>query len=292
MPSIYRIIRKIFTRHLLAHLFIPLLVGLIVEGLLEYKAGNFKGIAQLFYDKLGLLLGIVIAYLLVAFIYLYKETRTQTERSQLAALDESLKTAESFFATCTLSLPEFFDPSTLLYFSRLLKEKMDKPSFKQYRVWIFFSEGDLTDAVTHSIFKHYTGVLARIHKYFEIDLAYLPPSDIKKIVRSLEVSEKLLLNYYPWWIKWTPEWVLKRYHRRKVPELDFALIKQTDNKKVVIPFSKYGKSLSVSNYQQETINVYEKLESLISEKIYADPIAKTGIKPGYALRDKLEAFGD
>lgn len=306
MFSVYRVIRKIFTKHMLVHLFIPLLVGLIFEVSLDYQRGHFHEgqheangigfalgiIGQILSDKIVLILGIIVTYLVISFIFLYKETRTQIQRSQLADLNESLEQAESFFATCTLSLQEFFEPSTQLYFSRLIKKEMDDKAngkiFKQRRVWIFFSGSDLKDAITQSIGAHYTAALTTIHEYFGIDLAYLPPKEVRRILKALTVEEKILLHYYPRWMKRFPKKLLNYYRRREVSELDFALIGQTGGRNVVIPFSKYGKSLAVSSNDTKTIEVYEKLEGLISKVIYEDASNKDRLKNRYKLINLLD----
>src|ERR1051325_1801786 len=128
---IYRVLRVLMSRHLVAHLLIPLLVGLAFEVFIVFHVHENTTIVwkEFVREKFSLIFGVIITYVLISSYFIYRETSNQKQRSQLSDLTEELASAESFFATNTLSLKEWFEPSTQIYFARIVKQKMLKQGF-------------------------------------------------------------------------------------------------------------------------------------------------------------------
>jgi hypothetical protein len=253
------------------HLLVPLLVGLAVEMVVVARHGNFHGWMDFAREKLSLILGVVITYLVISSYIIYRETSVQIERAQLEDLAESLATAKSFFATCAISLRDWFDPSTQVYFARIINQKFSNKNFRHERVLLFFTEADLKNSQTPYLDGHYAKALIGIHENHEIDLAFVGRKDIHDLLHNLTAKEQKALNIFPRWIVWCPEIVLKIFLRvrRRIPELDFAFITHVDNTATVIPFSPHGESLKIETDEStESIQTYEKLVRLIREKIY------------------------
>jgi hypothetical protein len=288
---IYRVLRIMMRRHAGSHLLVPLLVGLIVEMIVVYLNGNFHGWTDFVREKLSLILGVVITYLVIAGYIIYRETSNQIERSQLEDLADTLATAQSFFATCAISLKEWFDPSTQVYFARIVSQKLLDSEFRQERVLLFFTEGELKNSKSLYLDGHYAKALIAIHENHGIDLAFIGRKDIYDLLNNLTIEEKKILKIFPRWIAWCPETVLTIFlHvRRRIPELDFAFITHKDKTATVLPFSPSGESLKIEPYEsKESIQIYEKLVCLIRERIYVPNEEPPRLRNKYNFAKKIE----
>lgn len=290
---IYRVLTVLLSRHVVAHLFIPLLVGLAVEMVVVYSHGSFPPWLKFVKEKFWLILGVVITYVIIAAYYIYRDTSNQRERSQLYDLGEALATAKSFFATNTLPLKEWFEPSTQIYFARIIKQQILDKDFRHERVLLLFTDADLKNYRTPFLDEHYAKALIDIHNNYEIELAVLEREEIYEILGELSFEEKKQLNLYPFGIDWCPDFIRDRYLRirRCIPELDFAFITHADSMVTVFPFSKRGKSQRISSSEQkynELIAAYENLMNKIKEKIYVPDSYPPKVRGKYKFTHRVE----
>jgi|ERR1043166_5934658 hypothetical protein len=270
------------------HLVIPLIVGVGFElAVIEYH-GNFPGSWEFAKEKLTLIIGVFLTYIGLSSYLIYKETNVQVERAQLRDLETELPTAKTFFATCTLSLREWFEPATQVYFAKLLDKQLKDSQFLQQRVLLFFHNGEVKDAQSIFLDGHHANALVTIHKNFGITLAFLTRPDIIDILHGLSIEEKKTIRCFPGWISWAPDIVLEWYlHlRRRIPELDFAFITHEQVGPTVIPFSKRGESLKVE--KEKSVLAYGRLMSLIKDKIYEPNTVPPRLRARYEFSNKVE----
>ena len=262
------------SRHLVWHLIVPLIVGLGVEIFFVYIYGNFHEWSEFVKEKSSLIIGVIATYVAISAFFIHRETSNQIERSQLDDLTESLTSAKSFFATNTLSLKEWFEPSTQIYFARIVKQQMDT-GFQHVRVVLLFTDGEIKNYRTGYIDEHYVKALIEIHKIYDIDLAVLERRDIDDILSGMSFEEKKLLNLFPFWIQdWSPKFIQNGYlkTRWRIPELDFAFITHANEAgATVFPFSKRGRSKRICSWEeknQKRVEAYATLMSEIKKTIY------------------------
>jgi hypothetical protein len=288
----YRVYRILMSKHLMTHLIGPLLVGLGVELLCDSYTGRFHGWSAFGTDKAVLVVGIVVTYLVLSNLSIYHETKEQVERSQLNALEDALPTAQSFFATSALSLKEWFDPSTQVYFSKILRRQLGAGPFTHQRVLLFFRRRELKDSQSMFLDGHYALALASVHENFSIDLGFLGPKDIRSILNRLTAEERKTLECYPRWLaRWAPGFVLDLYlrSRGRIPQLDFAFITHgADAPPTVFPFSKRGESLKVEG--PGSIEAYKRLMELIKQEVYEPGTNPPKLRPSHDFAAKVKTF--
>jgi hypothetical protein len=271
------------------HLVIPLVVGLGFEAAVIKYHSSFPGWWEFTKEKLSLIIGVFLTYVGLSCYLIYKETNIQVERSQLRDLEAELPTAESFFATCTLGLREWFEPSTQVYFARLLSKQIEDKQFRQQRVLLFFHNGEVKDSQSLFLDGHHANALVAMHKSLGIELAYLARLDILDILGELSIDEKKTIQCYPSWISWAPDVILNWYlrSRRTIPELDFAFITHRESRRpAVFPFSKRGESLKVE--RENSVLAYEHLMKLINNKIYEPNTVPPRLRARYEFSNKVE----
>jgi hypothetical protein len=264
------------------------MIGLTLElGVIVYQ-NNFPGLWEFVREKLTLILGVVAAYVLISSYLVYKETNRQVERSQLTDLELVLPNAKSLFATCALSLKDWFDPSTLVYFSKLLGRKLESQDFCHQRVLLFFHEGQLKDSQSLFIDGHWANAMVAIHETFDIDLAFLTRKNINAILATLTTEEKRLLGFYPRWLKNAPEFLLQLSlrMRRTIPEMDFAFITHEGAAPTVLPFSRRGESLKVD--KESSVLAYEKLMNAIKTTIYEPNVFPPRVRSKFEFSNKIK----
>jgi hypothetical protein len=198
--SILRILWKLMSKHLLYHLVLPLIFGLTVEAVIAWRRdpSSFELLEYLFStERIGLYAGILIAYLGIALLLVQKEAKPPWDNTLTEQLDQVLKGATGFFATCTIPMKQWFDPYTQQYFSHIVKHQLNTGAFPQQRVLLFTRRGELAKAKEQYLDGHYAKPLAEIHKNYGIKLGFLDRSQINEI-RSRIVCPKLdfaLVNY-------------------------------------------------------------------------------------------------
>src|SRR5687767_10485011 len=101
---------KLMSRHLIVHLFVPLLAGVGFEILIAWVVAWYRGLPisldqyLISPERFGLYGGFVVTYLIIAGWFVYKEAKPPWRKAVTQKLDDSLKDAASFFATCTIPL--------------------------------------------------------------------------------------------------------------------------------------------------------------------------------------------
>ncbi len=116
----FRLLRRIAQEHLAIHLLIPTIVGISVEGAIAYWVSNARSwgaLRQYLFsiERVGLLLGFLITYLVLMYYFIKRETDVGLKRLGVAELEETLRNANGYFAIATIKLKEWFDPAAQVY---------------------------------------------------------------------------------------------------------------------------------------------------------------------------------
>ncbi|MDX6576826.1 MAG: hypothetical protein QOE96_2779 [Blastocatellia bacterium] len=277
---IYKIFLKLMSRHLWFHLLVPLIVGVGVEILIAWAPWHQppSGISLHEYlispERIGLYAGIFVTYLLIAGWLVNKEAKPRMTRATLTILDDTLKDATTFFATCTIPLRGWFEPYTQQYFSHIVRRRLAEPEFVQERVLLFLREGDLKKAREQYLDGLYANPLAEIHRNYGIDLGFLRRAEINEVLAK-DAIDKVKLGCYPRWIAWWPtaaQWHLSR--KRRIRGLDFALITHVDvttHQKVITVylFSKKHEIIVLDKVKgPDKVKPYEDLIEAIRAKVF------------------------
>ena len=290
--SIYRILVRLLSKHLIYHLIVPLLVGIAIEILIAQHSSGHEERHVVDYllskERLGLYGGILATYALISGYLLRKETLLQMGKGHIATLTDSLKDATGFFATSTIPLREWFEPNVQEYFSHIVKHQLGNENFRHERVLLFFTENELKNAREKYLDGHFAKPLATIHNNYQIKLGFLRRKDILSILRELTYEEKRLLGCYPWWMpksKRIAEWYLTK--RRRIRELDFALVRHADGSMSVFPFSKKGDLLNIKSLAGN-VQPYERLMDAIRNKVFSPSKERRGIVAAHDLLRELD----
>src|SRR5437870_3865216 len=135
---VWRILRRIFRRHLALHLVTPLGVGLLVQVLAAHWLSGrdwMPALAALWsFETLGLIVGIFGAYILIMFHLIRAQTSVKFGGQDLAILNGTLGTAASYFATSTIGMKEWFDPISQVFLANIIGQKLRRPQFQDARV--------------------------------------------------------------------------------------------------------------------------------------------------------------
>lgn len=237
MSSIFAILMKLMSKHLWLHLVLPLIVGLTVEMIINlirslYNGQQFHPLEYLIsWERFGAYAGILAAYLLIAGLLVNNEAKPPWRKVVPDMLDQSLKDATSFFATCTIPLKGWFDPYTQQYFSHIVKHQLDGRELRHERVLLFFKNRDLENAKTQFLDGSYAKALAMIHQNYGIKLGYLEPADVNRIL-----AHNLSCEH------------------------DFAFVTHQDSRETVLLFKKKGHVLKLRKLREKNkIAPYKKL---------------------------------
>lgn len=274
----FRVIRKIAQRQLLRHLFIPLVVGLIIDRSLPFVAGYCGGLLNNEVAKLlAPILGVVGAYLVVMYFVLASETDKGMKRLGPSALEEALEGSTSYFAVAAINLREWFEPATQVYLATILKRKLSSGAkFRYDRILLFFTDGDEKNLGSQYLSGYYARSLIEIHKLLDIQMAYLQPDEIAAILNELTETEKKAIGYHTRWLpEWVPNWAVNLFPLRwlwvRNKRLAFSLVEYPAKKRCVLPFSKRHYQVRITKIEEaDEIAPYEKLVELIRRKVYKE----------------------
>ena len=280
--SIWGIIFDRLKHHSVSHLIIPLLGGLAVEALIHKAVEKFFGHndeVTKFVSTLGfrfsiLVLGVVLSWLLIMFVILWRETNKRIEESALAVLEESLRKAVRYHGVSVIRLTEWFDPALLLYVSRLMHRKLEADNLRHERTLLFFSDREQEKSKVEMTDEYYYGkCLARLHQDLRIPLSFLTRKDIFALLDKLGEEEKQALDLYPRWTNWKfmkrVQKVPLRRLRSRIPSLDFAVVTNSDGTTTVLRGSKHGERVSIKpETSNEKIKPYEDLIVKIRGVVY------------------------
>ena len=183
--SIYEIFMKLMSRHLLSHLIAPLVLGVIVEivfaSIHQGSIVNFRDYL-ISWERFGLYAGILVSYLLIAGWFVNREATEPWRRSETDKVEDTLKDATDFFATCTIPLKSWFEPNVQQYLSHIVKGQLAGQKFRQQRVLLFFKDSALDNAKTQYLDGLYAKPLAELHKNYGITLGFLRPEEVNAIL--------------------------------------------------------------------------------------------------------------
>lgn len=180
--SVWRNISSRLRKHLLYHLVIPLIGGIVVEALVD-QALVHKWIAEdnkiaktwglFIFRALILIIGVTLSWLLVMFLLIGRETRKNLSRRNLMRLEKRLDTATHYYGVSIIHLADWFEPGSQLYLAKLLKRKLEVDHFEHDRTLLFFSSHELKNIrVDLTDERHYAQCLALLHKDFGIPFRF------------------------------------------------------------------------------------------------------------------------
>jgi len=265
--SLWRILVNKLTRHSLYHLFIPLAVGLIAEQLSDKL---FGGVTR----WIGFFSGVFLSYAVIMYFLIKKDTRNRIDEGALAKLQDTLNCAKNYYGLSIIPLAEWFDPTIQVYLAKLLNRKLEPDDFEHERTLLFFSNREYRSARADLVDEnHYGKCLAHMHRDCDIPLSFLQRKEIFALLDKLEPDEKEALGCYPRWTNWRPFRRLRkiplRWLRRRIPQLDCAVVTKSDGEITVLRVSKRGGEVRIGQQLKgDDVLPYTKLIRLIREKLY------------------------
>ena len=290
----WKILIRIFRRHVTYHLLIPLVVGVVVDLLLMASAPHWPrttgGVREYFLSIkwVGLVVGIFAAYFVIMYFVVKEETTARIDSGGHAILNGCLKGAVSYFAVNTIGVREWFGPAMQEYLSVITRHREVNPDFKYERVMLFFKRRDFDALSTPFLDYNYAHAVAQIHKSYGIPLSYLQRRDIHRIFRHLTVGQRKAIGCYPRWLAWCPQWVLKLSLWRLRPRMlgmGFVLIEMSDGGKVALRVTKDGDNMIIKKIAGHAVEPYAKVVKLIKEIVYVR--GTDTLKPEYDFLNRV-----
>jgi len=276
--SIWWILINRFRKHAKFHLLIPLIGGIIVEGIFEAAVASrthkveswisFSWVYLYSLRTLTLIAGVTVSYLLVMYILIKKETRVRTDDTSLAVLQDTLNDAKNYYGLSIIPLDEWFDPSVQVYLAKLLNRKLAPDDFTHERTLLFFSRLEFMKATVPLTDEYHNGrCLAHMHKDCDIPLLFLRRETIFDILERMSPEDKQALGFYPPWTEWRLSRRLRRLPlhrlRRRVEQMDFAVVERSDDTMAVLRVAKCGEEVRVD--QETTGTAAEPYIRLLTE---------------------------
>ncbi|MDX6447070.1 MAG: hypothetical protein QOH71_4144 [Blastocatellia bacterium] len=265
--SLWRILINKLTRHSLYHLFIPLAVGLIIERLSDPLFGGDT-------RWLGFFSGVFLSYAVIMYFLIKKETRNRIDEGALARLQDTLDHAQNYYGLSIIPLAEWFDPTIQVYLAKLLNRKLERDDFELERTLLFFSNREYRSARAELVDEnHYGRCLAHMHRDCKIPLSFLQRKEIFALLEKLEPQEKEALGCYPRWTNWRPlrrsRKIPLRWLRRRISQLDCAVVTKENGEVIVLRVSKRGGEVRIAEQLRgDEVRPYTKLIQLIRDKVY------------------------
>lgn len=264
--SLWRILINKLTKHSLYHFFIPLVMGLVGEYLVDTFITENK-------RWVGFFSGLFLSYGLIMYVLIRKERSKRIDEGALAKLQDTLDDAESFYGLSVIPLTQWFDPTVQVYLTKLLNRKLEPDDFEYERTFLFFSKREYKNALADLVDEnHYGKCLAHMHRDCDIPLSFLQRSEIFTLLDQLTPREKEALGCYPRWTNWRFLQGLRRiplrWLRRRISQLDFALVK-SGSEVSVLRVSKRGEEVRIAKkIKGGAVEPFVKLVQLIREKVY------------------------
>ncbi|HEX7957083.1 MAG TPA: hypothetical protein VF508_09080 [Pyrinomonadaceae bacterium] len=291
----WKILARIFRRHITYHLLIPLVVGVCVDFLAMLVTHSWPHVLVemqthlLSAEGLGLIGGIFAAYFVIMYFVVKEETTARIDSAGQAILSGCLQGAASYFAVNVIGIREWFGPATQEYLSVIARRHRDNPGFRHERVLLFFSERDFDDLVTPYLDYNYAHALVQIHKNYDIPLSFLRRKDIHRILSALTDHQRKVVGCYGGWLGWFPKKVfgypLWRL-RRRFAHMGFALIEMEHGETVVLRVSKHGDNMNIEKIAGHAADPYAKVVKLIKHTVH-DP-ATHAVKTEYDFANRVK----
>lgn len=281
---LFKILRRIFGRHLKLHLLIPLVVALGLEYLAAvYSSWRVIGWREFLIRAALTALVVLLTYFVIMYGLIKKETSIRVSKVDLEVLKDSLSTAESFFATSTIPFKEWFDPVAQVYFSIIVNRRFQSTSFRHTRVFLFFREADIRNLESMYLDGYYSKCLAEMQQNYKVFPAFLKRDKLLSALNSLErEDDKKALGCRRFCIPYSISWSNRRvnfkkkyFYRWRSGRLDFALVALAGGKKHVLRVSKHGQDVRIEKLEEQNdVSPYEELVGKINDMIF-----KPGIEP-------------
>jgi len=269
---IWYALRRIFAKHFLFHMTIPLLGGAVTELYLVPRLvspGSASGpttiLELLTWEHLIPVIGIVASYLIVMLFLVTKEVSIPFETANFTRVAQQLRDATSYFALCDIPMREWFEPGAFKYFSLLQSKKESAPGgFRYERVIVFKHARNKSDAEATVLDRFHADALATSHRRLGIPMGWLGPNEFREILGTVEKQHRLKFRKVPRLLRWIPDGVL-----RSLPlpaELDFAVIDRAIGKAVIIvPFKKSETVVLEGDDAKPYLDVAERIKAKVYE---------------------------
>jgi hypothetical protein len=287
--TIWRILISRIRKHAWHHLIIPLVIGILFEGLVEVLLlkDHDKNISRIgifwlhlfSFRTVMLIAGALLSYIVIMYSIISKETSVTNETEvTLKHLQARLKHANSYFGVSTIGLKEWFDPSMQVYLAKLLNRKAIPDHFHHERTLLFFSNREVVNfGVPFMDENHYGKSLAHIHRDSGIPISFLTRNRIFAVLDRLSEADKEALGCYPRWTSWRVSRFLRniplRWLRYRIKSLAFALVREGDLP-VVLRISKSGEHVHIEEKRGEAATPYLRLEEYIKQEVYDGAVLK------------------
>lgn len=295
VPSIWGVLSHIAKEHISYHLSLPLGAGFLTEAAANYflhperRTDGFWAALQK--DVLTLetgvfVLGVLVAYLIIMYRETVIETSTNVDHS-LLKLKLELSDAVAYTGISTLLPREWFDPVSLVYFTKVAGQKFvtrqngsperTRP-FRDERVMLVSRERDKASITMPSHPNWFYGKLfARMHKYCGTPLAYLHPEEIKEVLCGLDGATRnklcrVLCFRTTWWPFSHPA-LLNRVPAEwfRLCEQGYGMIERADGQRSIIRVAKKGRHIiDIEVVSGAGADAYITFSDKIKSMIYLD----------------------
>jgi len=270
---LWKILFRIFRRHLWLHLLIPLFMGSLFNAFVSHW--RLRHLWRQFWHDWGsaenllFAAGVGLTYLVIIYYQTKKETAVTIQGNELAVLDETLSTASDYFATGAIGLREWFDPIAQVFLSRIIRCKLLDPSFRDERVLLFATRRQVEALGFQHLDGYYAERLVDVHLSYGTPLAFLKPAEVREVLRELSETERQELELYPAWIPWIPSWYMRKAPLSwMIRHLDFAFVTHQDGSHSALLVRKEGETLRILHLDNEQSKPYEALTKLLQKRIY------------------------
>jgi hypothetical protein len=277
----FRLLVRVAFKSIGGHFLFPVLVVSILESIwhLVHNSFDFDSL-QLHWEENWVQLLFHGAAFALIVMWVANE-RLAVTLTRIGALDEYLEDATHYFAIATIRLPEWFQPATQVYFSKILSYQRGKPkgppSFHQ-RVMLFFGESDLEATKNTAFDQHPADCFNEVHALNRIPLGYLDRRGVFASLAKLNADQRAALKWCRWYVahlpslldsdrwKWVPSWAVLR---RPPGQLAFAVVTFPGNRHKVIQFIKRKRDLEIRKVEDEkTAQAYIALAGKIRHEVF------------------------
>ena len=281
------ILRRIFERHLLFHLIIPLIVGILADiaytWLFDPVAWSNLPQHLLSGPRIVLYAGIFVAYLVITGYRIQRETNIGLRQLDLNVLAAELAGAKSLFAIGTMNFDEWFDPAVQVYLATIYRRKLQNDPFRYERIILLGHRSARRNLNSEYLDGYHAKCVIRTHKSLGIDLYFIEWPQIKTILDGLTSEEKFHVGYYPSFLARFPDFAATLWmffvRRRRVRKAAVGVITMTDGSHTAFLFSKHDQIVSVQFYPEARVDACVKFAEQIQQTVYRP--GTTTVQPKY-----------
>ncbi len=275
MNNLLAVLRRIFAKHILYHMAIPLVVGALFEFVYTKMSKSIsfgQAVSEMTASQhIVPVLGVLVAYLVVMYFILSRETESVPYNPyNIGAVDDHLSEATGYFAVNQVHLRDWLTPGGFRYYSLLLRKKRRVEeagkAFQYQRVMIFASEREYNDALTQALDRPHAWALAQSHRDFRIPLSYIKPEEFRTLLDAIPQDDRAAFLKPQAW----PKWLIKLIGYRRCTwmfHFDFALIERPGGDIVLL--APTGKE-NVRIVRDQRVKVYEQLIDKIKDIVHSE----------------------